>query len=101
MIDDTQCLIYEFTNESHKIAVGFREWLCKKVTDSELREIINEEKQVTLQWPDVDVGPAATIKKKIDSCSWMQTTAKILAHGGKYVKTFLNFETISCRYNLH
>lgn len=95
-MDDKQCLIYEFTNESRKIAVGFREWLIKKITDSELKEIINEGKEVTLQWPkDVDVGPVATMRKKIDVCSWLKTTAKILAYGGKYIKTFFKLKMIS------
>ena len=90
-MDDEKCILVEFVNESNKVAVGFIEW-CN-LADEEIQQHIKDEDVVQINWPNCDVGPAVSMKKKMKKCSFKVQAVKIRAQGGTYTHTHTHAHT--------
>lgn len=83
-MDDQRYMVCEFPNEEDSISIGYLEWLEDKFTITELDDIIKRGTIVKVRWPKgCDIGPAATMKKKLANCQWEVIAIKLRAYGGK------------------
>ena len=92
-MEDLTCL-FEFPNERNSISVGYAAWIVcteEKITEEWLSDIIENNSQVEVRWPDVEVLPPKAMSRLLTSkkeISWENCVAVIHAYGCKY--SFLN-----------
>lgn len=91
IMDDSQCLLFDFPNENHLIAVGVRDWLFTPLTDDNLINVIEKKEAVVIKCPVCNVEPASKMIKKAENFKWKKCVATILAAGGKYIYYSLPF----------
>jgi len=88
-MSDEKCCLFEFTNESDSVEVGFSSWIqTSSNTENEIntQELISHKTEIVLLWPSyIDVtyasGMVRRCKKK--NVQWIKVSAILLAQGSK------------------
>lgn len=82
-ISNDECLLVHFFNNGNSFQVGYQNWLVEKLDD--LDDIIENEKTVTIMWPEkTEICEASLLKKNLSkSTTWKKYPIKILSQGSK------------------
>lgn len=85
-LSDQKCGLFEFTNESDAVEVGFLCWLPRNLqNDSKnLQEIINDKVEIQVYWPsNCDISFTSKMAKRLKKTQveWEKVSAKVLAQG--------------------
>lgn len=90
-VDDDKCVLIKFANEENKIATCFEVWCNFRKLN--VQDVIAQEKIINVNWPmDVEIAPAAMMKKKIRNIETMNFETHgvtVLAAGGKCTNRIL------------
>lgn len=77
---NSECILVEFVNEENSIQTGFLSWLQESDAKN-VENIINNQEQVLIQWPDIDTAEANSMKNKLKKAKFVKHPVKVLARG--------------------
>ncbi|OXU19185.1 hypothetical protein TSAR_002222 [Trichomalopsis sarcophagae] len=85
-VNNKECLLLEFSNEDGALAIAYKCWLTRKLTNADLEQIISEEEMVEITWPKCDITPVTRKFKNtiqgLSEADWAPYVVKILGFGG-------------------
>lgn len=82
-MNDTKCILVEFSNENGNVAVGYFNWLMNS-NENNIQSIIKNSENVIIHWPKqclID-GAVTKMKKRLQTCKWSMHVVKIIGFGG-------------------
>lgn len=82
VVNNSECMLLEFINESDSLAVGFLNWM-KDDDIEQVQNLIHEKKEVEVMWPDCPIKTALYMKNLLPKANFMTHVARILDVGGK------------------
>lgn len=82
VVDNNECILLEFVNDSNSVAVGFLSWM-KENDVEQVQMLITEKKEVQVMWPDCPIQSASYMKAKLPKANFEAHVARVLDVGGE------------------
>lgn len=88
-VEDTKCVLIQFSNFDSKYAVGYVAWIIDKDKVDLKNRTDGTDQDIEMMWPNVDVKPSRQMKRRLNSLSttkklkWEKCAVKIIETGGK------------------
>ncbi|OXU31990.1 hypothetical protein TSAR_013758 [Trichomalopsis sarcophagae] len=79
-VDNNDCMLLEFVNDSNSLAVGYLNWL-KEDDLLEIQNLIKQKKEVEVMWPDCTIKTAVYMKAMLQKATFSTHVVRILDVG--------------------
>ena len=77
-MNNDDCLLVEFVNENHSLAVGYKQWLKIKYDDKILQKLVNNRNSVEILWPSCEIKSAIKMRKIVKTLTEKDYTTTVV-----------------------